>query len=281
MGFEIIEDRLRVFYKLDPTSSEAMALEHAVKEMVQEIALRGLALSGFFKHASFQGGTCLRIMHKMQRFSEDLDFTLTEPNPDFQINPYLEAVGNELLTFGLEVLIQDKSKPDIAVRKHMIATQSIEKILNIESRIGRKKKIRIKIEIDTNPPDGQKGEVGSIIWPSAFSIVMQDIPSLFAGKLHALLCRTYEKGRDWYDLIWYVQRQAAINFTYLKNALIQTNLIKKDTVVDLAFVKNSLKKKIESANLRNVINDVAPLVDDRRTIDLWTKEIFCDVIDRM
>lgn len=281
MALEIIKERLRTYYKLDPEYGEISRLEFALKEIMQEISLRALAKSGFFKEAAFQGGTCLRIMHKMQRFSEDMNFTLKAPSTQFDLTPHTDAVTKELLAFGIDSNFQDKGRANIAVAKNLIRTQSVDKILNIESKIGRLKKIRIKIEIDTNPPAGGGTTIGQIMWPSGFSIVLHDLSTLFAGKLHALICRGYEKGRDWYDLLWYVQRKTQINFTYLHNALVQTENCDKKAIVDIAFVKAELKKRLNAISLQNIKDDVVTLVNDRTEIDLWTKELFSKVIDEL
>lgn len=159
--------------------------------------------------------------------------------------------------------------------------QPIDKILDIESRVGRRKLMRIKVEIDTNPPKGQKTANGTLLWPTAFSVVLQDFPTLFAGKLHALLCRNYEKGRDWYDLLWYVQRNTAINYDFLRNALVQTKFAGECTAVDLEYVKKNLRKKLETVDFQKIKEDVRPLVKNSREIELWTKEIFFDVIDKI
>jgi len=279
MAFDMITERLKTYYKLDAGTAPIIDLENALKEMVQEIALRGLALSGFFKKGAFQGGTCLRVVHKMPRFSEDLDFTLIEPEAGFDLALYLKAVRNELAAFELALDVTDKSKTDFPVRKAFIKMEAVTRVLNVETKIGRRKKIRVKLEVDTNPPAGQKTEVANILWPSAFPVIAQDLPTLFAGKMHALLCRAYEKGRDWYDLTWYARRQTNINYMYLRNALLQSRDIGDDIVVDAACVKEMLKKKFESLNFNKLKDDIRPFVVDRKEVDLWTVDTFLNVIE--
>lgn len=281
MALELIIERLKTAHDLNPQTAPAIALEFALKEIAQEIALRGLAVSGFFKWGVFHGGTCLRIIHGMQRFSEDLDFALISPDRNFATDAYLKAVQDELAASGLDSQIEDKNRAGVTVTKHFIKMQSIGKILNIESRVGRRKQVRIKVEIDTNPPADQKTASGTVLWPSAFSVVSQDMPTLFAGKIHALLCRTYEKGRDWYDFLWYVQRGTHVNRQYLKNALVQTNYANKSDSTDIPYIKEALKKRLGEVDFQKIKDDVRPLVQNSREIDLWSKGIFFDVIEKM
>lgn len=281
MALEIIKERIKTYYQLEPERADIIRLEFALKEIIQEISLRALAKSGFFKEAVFQGGTCLRIMHKLQRFSEDMDFTLKTPSAKFDLAPHTNAITKELIGFGIDSDFQDKGRAGFAVAKNMVRAQSVDKILNIESKIGRLKKIRIKIEIDTNPPIGGRTTIGQILWPSGFSIVLQDLPTLFAGKLHALICRGYEKGRDWYDLLWYAQRKTQINFNYLSNALIQTKHCDNKVTVDAAYVRKKLLERLDEIGLQNIKDDVVMLVSDRTEIDLWTKALFKKVVNEL
>lgn len=281
MSFEMIQERLKVYYKLEIESASIIELENALKEMVQEIVLRGLGSSGFFKQGVFQGGTCLGILHKSQRFSEDLDFTLKEPDPAFVMEPHFYAAQQELTAFGLASDLQDMGKKHSAVAKGFIKMSSVDKILSVETKIGRRPMVRVRLDVDTNPPAGQETEVKTVLWPSAFPVVAGNIPSLFAGKIHALLSRGYTKGRDWYDLAWYAQFKPDINYVYLKNALIQTGRIKPDCVVDLKHVKASLRERFESININDIKEDAKTFAKDRSGIDLWTKDVFFGVIDSL
>ncbi len=281
MGLEIIRERLRTHFALNPESAEIMALENALKETMQEIALRGLALNGFFQDAIFQGGTCLRILHRMPRFSEDLDFTLGEKKHGYEMAPHLKAVQEELFAFGIDTQVQHDPDKTSAVMKAVIKAPSIEAILGRRSAAGRLRNIRIKVEIDVNPPAGHTTEIKPLLWPSPVSIVAHDIPSLFAGKLHAVLTRPYDKGRDWYDLAWYVQRRAEINFTALKNALVQTSSCDACTSINAETVKEMLIARLEQMNLEQVKADVRPLVPDGREVNMWDKNLFRGIIEQI
>lgn len=204
----IIEQRLNE-YEINTENQQ----ENALKEIMQEIILSALAETNFFDIGIFYGGTSLRIFYGLERFSEDLDFLLKQPNPNFKWQPYLEAIKQKCIFYGIYPEVDDKSKMTDTIKKMFLKDNSIVKILNLSfKRTHRNRKIRIKLEIDTNPPAGSKIETKFLDFPLKSSIDVQDLPSNFANKSHALLCRKYEKGRDWYDFHWYVSKQVIPNF---------------------------------------------------------------------
>ncbi len=200
MSIKLIQDRLDSY-----NCASSIEEEHAVREITQEVALAALGRTDFFKHAAFQGGTCLPILYGLNRFSEEMDFILKETNRDFALQPHLQAVSDELKAYGYDVEIADRSRTDIAVRKAFLKDDSLGKVLQLQyaDKSGPLKKVRIKFEVDTNPPSYSGVEIKYVDFPFVSSVTVQDKPSLFAGKLHALLCREYVKGRDWYDFLWY------------------------------------------------------------------------------
>lgn len=147
---EMLQKKLR-----DYGATNAVEEENATKEIIQEIVLYALWRADFFDVALFQGGTSLRILHALPRFSEDLDFLLRVPDPDFQWSPYLSALVEIFAQFGLKLEAQPKDKMDRAVREAILKDDSIASQLNLSyAGSGRAKTIRIKLEIDTNPPAG-------------------------------------------------------------------------------------------------------------------------------
>ena len=218
MSVEIIQERLAT-YACQSTLEE----EQALREITQEIILAGLARTDVFAQAGFQGGTCLRIFHSLNRFSEDMDFALEAPDPSFELTAYLEQVRQELTVYGYELEIDDRSKTGATVRKAFVKDDSVGKLLHLDyrPRSGPMRKLRIKLEVDTNPPAGATYDMPILDYPFPAAVRVFDLPSLFAGKIHALLCRTYLKGRDWYDFIWYTARRTPINHVLLSTALNQ------------------------------------------------------------
>ncbi len=239
---------------------------HALREIAQEIALAALNRASFFKHAQFLGGTCLRILHGLPRFSEDLDFSLSKLNQSFNWNTYEKELKEDFDGFGLKAQLLDRSKATDMVKKAFLKEDSFGQGLTLQYPRTRAdiQKIVIKLEVDTNPPHGSVPRSQFVNFPYPYSIASQDLPSLFAGKCHALLCRTFVKGRDWFDFIWYVTRGTEINHKFLANALDQTGpWAGKRPRVDCAWIKAELQRKIREIDWNAARQDVMPLVESR------------------
>jgi predicted nucleotidyltransferase component of viral defense system len=203
--------------------TNAVEQENVLQELMQHYVLSSLSRAGLFAEAMFHGGTCLRVVHGMNRFSEDLDFLLKQPNPNFRWQCYLESVRKDCAQEGIPFEVQDKSQARTAVQKAFLKTDSIGKILVLDLPFERyqARKIRIKLEIDMNPPAGSTFTTSYITFPVTAPMTTQSLASGFALKLHALLCRSYVKGRDWYDFVWYVARKTRPDLDLLRNALHQ------------------------------------------------------------
>ena len=260
--------------------------ENVLQEIVQHYILGSLSRAGLFAEAVFHGGTCLRIMYSINRFSEDLDFMLKQPDPDFAWQPYLDRVRQDCVGEGIEFEIQDKSAADTAVRKAFLKTASVGKVLTLGLPYGRhaKRKIRVKLEVDTNPPAGSDFATGYITFPSTAAITMQPLSSGLAGKAHALLCRTYVKGRDWYDFVWYVGRRIEPNFVLLANALEQQGPWegeKREVAAD--WFLDVMRDKIRSINWAEARDDVQRFLPTREQegLQFWSTEFFLHQVGRM
>ena len=214
----VLSARLRDYAPSNPVEQE-----NVLQELMQHYVLSSLSRAGLFTEALFHGGTCLRIVYAMNRFSEDLDFLLKQPNPNFRWQPYLESVRNDCAQEGIPFEVLDKSQAGSAVQKAFLKTDSIGKllVLNLPFERHRPRKIRIKLEIDINPPPGSTFTTSYITFPVTAAMTTQSLESGFALKLHALLCRPYVKGRDWYDLVWYVTRKTRPDLALLGQALRQ------------------------------------------------------------
>lgn len=281
MSVDIIQEKLNS-YNCRSEQEE----ENAVREITQEIVLGGLSRAGFFKTAGFHGGTCLRILYSLQRFSEDLDFTLDSRNTGFKLDPYLKGMTDELKAYGLDFNITDRVDTDQTVRKQFLKDDSLVKLLSFQHlRPGRgTKSIKIKIEVDTNPPSGSELETKFHDFPFPYEVTVQNLPSLFAGKNHALLCRTYIKGRDWYDFIWYVSRNVQINFHYLSAAINQSGPWKGQGIeVDKDWYLQTLKERIETMDFAQARKDVERFVkpQDLPSLELWSTRFFLDRLEKL
>ena len=209
---EVLSARIREYA---PASS--LEQENVLQELMQHYALASLSRSGLFSEAMFHGGTCLRIIHGMSRFSEDLDFLLKRPDSGFRWEKYLQPLGEDFRKEGIRLETQDKSSLGSTVRK------SVGTILLLALPFERRnpKKLRIKLEIDTNPPAGSTFQTSYLTFPGIAALTTQSLPSGFATKAHALLCRKYVKGRDWYDFAWYIARKIKPDLELVRNALYQ------------------------------------------------------------
>jgi len=261
--------------------------KNAAKEIIQEITLLGLSRSGFFNKAAFYGGTALRIFHGLNRFSEDMAFSLLKSDLDFDIEDYFPAVADELGSFGFDLEISKKVKAkESQIQSAFIKGGTIIQIMNITSidppvlKIAHNEKIRIKIEIDINPPDGATYDVKTRIIPIMHSVKLYDLSSLFAGKIHALLCRNWNKrvkGRDYYDYIWYIKNKIPVNLIHLRNRMIQSGHLSPDTVFDRTEVVELLSTKFILVNFKQVINDIMPFVKDSKEFYSWNAENFISI----
>lgn len=267
----------------------------ALREILQEIVLLGLYDAGFFKHAAFYGGTALRILHNLPRFSEDLDFSLLEKNPDFNLESYKEAIISTLKAFGFDVTIEIKEKNNSsAIASAFVKGNTIEHFININaptditSKIHRDQAVKIKLEVDTNPPLEFKTANVIRLTPRPFSINAFTLPSLYAGKMHAILCRAWSsrpKGRDWYDLVWYIANDVKLDTRHLKARLTQSckyleeNNIQLPNELTKQTIKNLLLQRIESLDVVKAKSDVQPFIKDIRELELWSKEFFVAIIE--
>ncbi len=279
MSVAVIQNRLLAY-----NSQTIPEQDHALKEIAQEIALSGLARAGFFRVAAFQGGTSLRILYGLDRFSEDLDFVLENPDKHFTWTDYLNNMKDEFNAYGFSLEVSDKTKLDRTVQTAFLKTDSIGGLLIIRDSDTQHTKLKIKLEIDTNPPAGSCYELKYLDFPLPFSIKTQDLPSLFASKSHALLCSPYVKGRDWYDFIWYVARKTPINFTLLNHALDQAGPWQGQNIeVTPHWLINALTNTIDSIDWNAAKKDVARFLRarERETINLWSKDFFLSRVEKL
>ncbi len=258
--------------------------EHALKEILQEIALYGLANADFFDKAIFQGGSALRILYNLPRFSEDLDFILKAPDPHFKWEPYINAIIKTCKQYGVHPEIIDKSRVSSTVKKMFLKDDSIGKLIDLSFVHHPGRKLAIKFEIDTNPPVGSTVDVKFLEFPLDYSIVAQDLSSSFAGKCHALLCREYIKGRDWYDFTWYVTRKIIPNYIFLENALNQQGpWMNQGITLTPAWFLETMQKKIHSIDWNKAASDVESFLNtqDRQILKLWGIDFFMDKLNKL
>ena len=263
----------------------AIEEENALKEIVQEIMLFALWQAGFFEVAAFQGGTSLRILHGLPRFSEDIDFILKESNATFSWGPYLDSLTNTFDDFGIKPEVLDKSRMDKNIRQALLKDNSIANQLNLSFVNNHKdRKLNIKLEIDCNPPTGSGFEYSYLDFPIDFDVCHQDLSSNFSLKLHALLCRGYLKGRDWYDFNWYIAQEVKPNLSLLQNAIIQYGPWEGSKLnVDRDWLINTLKEKIDSIDWPRAAKDVEKFLKplEQRGLSVWSEKFYMSKLSKL
>jgi hypothetical protein len=266
-------------------AADARQEEQALKEILQELALYGLWRGGFFAVAAFQGGTSLRLLHGLRRFSEDLDFILREADAGFAWQPYFTTLVDVFAEFGVRCELVDRGKMDRAVRQAMIKDSSIGRQLDLSFYRGDTgRKLKVKLEVDTCPPGGSGFSYHYLDFPLDFEVCAQDLPSNLALKLHALLCRHYIKGRDWFDFGWYVTQGVAPNLPHLAAALFQQGPWQGVTLnLDPAWLQAALLERIGSIDWPAAARDVQPFLDaaQQAGLRLWSERFFADKVARM
>ena len=262
--------------------------ENAIKEIIQEIALSGLSRAGFFEKAAFYGGTCLRIFYGLNRFSEDLDFALLKKDTSFQLNNYFPSLEKEFLSYGIQINIEAKEKENKEIQSAFLKGNTLTLMMSFfpkseeAKKIVSNQKIKIKFEIDTDNPSGGVTEYKYKMLPSPYEIQVFDEATLFAGKIHAILCREYKnhvKGRDYYDYLFYIGKGAKINLLYLQNKLKNTG-INIDTLT-LDMVKDMLKERFALTDYESAKKDVSNFIEDTDSLKIWKKELFISTLDEL
>jgi len=278
---ELIQQRLDGYRASSPVSEE-----QAIKEIIQEIALYALWRAGFFEVAAFQGGTSLRILHQLPRFSEGLDFMLLEADPDFEWKGYLKQLLAVFEEYGLMSEALPKGRMEQRIKKAIIKDNSVTNQLNLSFYQGHKdQKINIKLEIDVEPPAESGFEYTYLDFPTDFEVCHQDLSSNFALKIHALLCRGFLKGRDWYDFGWYIRQGVSPNLQHLRNALLQFGPWQgqSDLEVSLSWVKEVLQQKIGEIEWRQAAADVERFLpaSEQKSLSLWSERFFTQKLSRL
>lgn len=259
---------------------------NAMKEIIQEIVICGLSRGGFFKEAAFYGGTALRIFYGLNRFSEDLDFALLEPNKEFDLSKYFSFIEKEVQAYGLNLTITAKEKnKDSNILSAFLKGDTKEHILmffpneNMENTSSLKS-IKIKFEVDVNPPAGANYEFKYKLLPSPHQVRLYDEASLFAGKIHAILCRNWgyrTKGRDLYDYIFYLSKDTKVNLNLLNEKLIDSNAINRDDEFNIDILKEMLNKKFKEINFTDAKEDVITFIEDKDSLCLWNADFFIEI----
>ncbi|MCP4675602.1 MAG: nucleotidyl transferase AbiEii/AbiGii toxin family protein [Deltaproteobacteria bacterium] len=264
---------------------------NALREILQEIALLGLWRGKFFENTAFYGGTALRVLYGLDRFSEDMDFSLLAPNPNFDIASYGGFIEEEIAAFGFSGGVRKKVKSGkSAVDSAFLKLNTKQHLLMVEApgslteEIPGNRLLRIKIEVDTDPPLGFSTETKYLLQPIPFSVRVFSPSSLFAGKMHAVLCRSWKnrvKGRDWYDLVWYVGRGTKLDLVHLEARMRQSGHYSSREPLTRKTFRKLLLEKIEELNIQSAASDVERFLVDPTTIAVWSRDFFEAVAEQV
>jgi len=251
---------------------------NALHEVMQQIALAGLYRGGFFNKAAFYGGTCLRIFYQSQQFSEDMDFSLLQPDEHFTLEDYFKPIAAEFKALGREVVINKKEKKkQTNVESAFLKDDTA--IYNLQFRTDQR--VKIKIEVDVNPPTGFTTEHKLLLLPFSFMTRCYALPDLYASKMHALLFRNWKsrvKGRDWYDFEWYVRNNVPLNFNHFCERTYQFGSLQRGELTKEIF-KQLLKEKITKTSIEMVKSDVRPFIRNQDEMDIWSTDYFLQLVN--
>jgi predicted nucleotidyltransferase component of viral defense system len=263
----------------------------ALREILQEAALLGLWRARFFEHAAFYGGTALRILHGLDRYSEDMDFTLTRPIPDFSLSPYLLALTNELESLGFSVTARMKEKSRFSTvqsgflkagtKMHLLSISVNRRIVDA---IDPNRLVKIRIEIDTSPPGYFETETRFLFRPIPFAVRTCALPDLFAGKMHAVLCRNWKnrvKGRDWYDMVWFAANHPTLHLRHLEERMRQSGHWSGRNHISKKTFNGLLQERILTVDIEKAKAEVRPYLRETDAIAAWSREFFHDVAKRI
>ncbi|HXV59099.1 MAG TPA: nucleotidyl transferase AbiEii/AbiGii toxin family protein [Vicinamibacteria bacterium] len=263
----------------------------ALREILQQLALLGLWRSKFFEQAVFYGGTALRMLYGLDRYSDDLDFSLLAPDADFSLSKYGSSLERELAGFGFEVSFAPVQKSqESAIESAFIKTNTLKQMVLIEAdrkllaSLQSDQKLKIRLEVDVDPPGGFEIESKPILQPVPFAVRVYTLPDLFAGKMHALLCRRWRnrvKGRDWYDFVWYVSNYPRLHLSHLEQRMRQSGDYTSERPLDGHAFQEMVREAAKNVDIERAREEVLPFVLDQSTVEIWSEDFFSSLIDRV
>lgn len=263
----------------------------ALREILQEIALLGLWRSKFFEKAAFYGGTALRILYGIDRYSEDLDFSLLKPIPNYDISRYIRTLEREIRSFGFEVSVMARKKnAESPIQSAFLKADTLKHLLVVETsseiarQIPRGQVMKVRIEVDTDPPMGFNTENKFLLQPIPFSIRTFVLSDLFAGKMHAVLCRQWKsrvKGRDWYDLVWFMAHHPQLHLAHLEQRMLQSGHLKEGEHLTTEEFFSRTSNAIDRLDVNQIKKEVEPFLKNPEALVVWSQEFFHDVVKRI
>lgn len=271
-------------------ATNAQEYRQALRVIIQKLCLLGLWRGTFFEHAAFYGGTALSILHGLDRFSEDLDFSLLKADPDFHLSFYLDFVDRELKAWGISAKIGIVQKNESKIESAFIKTETLRTLIDLSVPASEIKGLHrdeissVKFELDPSPPCTFATESSYILEPMPFNVRVMSLTDLFAGKMHAVLARGWRsrvKGRDWYDLIWFVSRGISLNLTHLESRLRQSGHFTEQDNLDGDRFRAILTDRINQIDFNRAKEDVLPFIPNTNAVQNWSTELFISLVARI
>jgi predicted nucleotidyltransferase component of viral defense system len=263
----------------------------ALREILQQVALLGLWRGKFFEHAALYGGTALRVLYGLDRYSEDLDFSLLKPAADFSLGSYAEALRRELASFGFEVSFENRKRNfRTAIESAFLKANTLQQLIVINASATATRPphagevLKIKLEVDPDPPDGFETGSRAVLLPVPFAVRAYSLPDLFAGKMHAVLCRKWKtrvKGRDWYDLVWYLGHHPQLRLSHLESRMRHSGDWTGPTRLSRADLIERLGSAIARLDVAQIRQEVDRYVKDKSSLDLWSQEFFLQIVEQL
>jgi predicted nucleotidyltransferase component of viral defense system len=280
---QVIQNMLRSY-----SSQDLQKQKQRLIEIVQLLTLMGLSRSNFFHRVAFYGGSSLRILHQLPRFSEDLDFSLVQLDSAFQLEDFFPFVQDNLSAFGFSMVILSKPKKEVSqIQSAFLKGNTRKHFLEIAPNNHRGKfpfshndSLKIKFEVDIDPPLFANTEVNYLLEPIPFSVKSYDLPSLFAGKIHAMLCRKWKnriKGRDYFDYVWFLTNNVPVNMKHLEARLRQSNTLQDGQQWGKSILEKMLMDRFETVSYEKAKADVMPFIGDYTSLELWSSAFFTHI----
>lgn len=260
----------------------------ALRDILQQIALLGLWRSKFFEHAAFYGGTSLRVLYGLDRYSEDLDFSLLAPDKNFSLGAYGKALCRELGSFGFDFSFEaNRRTPATAIESAFLKANILQQLIvvkvnaDLARQVHSREVLKIKLEVDTDPPGGFETESRAVLLPMPFAVRVYSLPDLFAGKMHALLCRKWKtrvKGRDWYDLVWYLGHHPRLRLSHLESRLRRSGDWTGAASLTRPVLLELLHIAIDKLDVDQARQEVDRFIRDKSSLELWSREFFLEIV---
>lgn len=262
---------------------------NALREILQQIALLGLWRGKFFEHAAFYGGTALRVLYGLDRYSEDMDFSLLKPAADFSLGAYGEALRRELTSFGFEVSFESRKRnPKSAIESAFLKANTLQQLIVVNASAALTRSLhadqllKIKLEVDTDPPGGFETASRAVLLPVPFAVRAYSLPDLFAGKMHAVLCRKWKarvKGRDWYDLVWYIGHHPQLRLGHLESRMRYSGDWTGPANLTKADLLDRLRSVIDRLDVDQIRQETDRYVRDKSSLALWNPGFFRQIVE--